>query len=89
MEQNDLSINVGSLDVPHRRALEEMIGRQLAANQRLIIHVAEMEIPAEEPPQPAQSLDDWTSVYAGLSEQEIEAIDKIAKTRATLTRHLP
>jgi len=87
--ESDLNIDIGSLDASHRRALEEVIGRQLAANQRLIIHIAEIEIPAEEPRQPAQSLDDWTSVYAGLSEQEIEAIDKIAKTRANLTRHLP
>lgn len=86
--ESDVKIDVGSLDVPHRRALEEMIGRQLAENQRLIIHVAEIEIPAVEP-QPAQSLDDWTSLYAGLSEQEIEGIDRIVKTRANLTRDLP
>ncbi|HET6884198.1 MAG TPA: hypothetical protein VFI31_28855 [Pirellulales bacterium] len=87
--ERDLKINVGSLDVPHRRALEEVIGRELAANQRLIIHVAEIDVGEEQSSQPAQSLDDWTSVYAGLSEQEIEAIDKIAKTRANLTRDLP
>jgi hypothetical protein len=86
--ERDLNIDVGSLDADHRRALEEVIGRHLAANQRLIIHIAEIEISVEEPRRPAQSIDDWTSVYAGLSEQEIEAIDKIAKTRANLTRHL-
>lgn len=36
-----------------------------------------------------QSVEDWTRVYDGLSEQQIEDIDKIAKSRANLTRHLP
>jgi hypothetical protein len=88
--ENDLTIDVGSLNPPHRRALEEVIGCQLATNQRLIIHIADIETPpTEEPQRQAQSIDDWTSVYAGLNEQEIEAIDRIAKTRANLTRHLP
>jgi hypothetical protein len=38
---------------------------------------------------PAQSVDDWTKVYEALSDAEIEAIDRIAKTRADLTRNLP
>jgi len=31
-------------------------------------------------------LEDWTRVYDGLSDEEIEQIDAIAKTRANLTR---
>lgn len=86
--ESDLKIDVATLDAPHRRALEEVIGHQLAANQRLIISVTEVEMPAADS-RPAQTLDDWTKVYEGLSEQEIEEIDQIAKTRANLTRHLP
>jgi hypothetical protein len=33
-------------------------------------------------------LEDWTQVYDGLSDEEIEGVDKIAKTRANLTRKL-
>jgi hypothetical protein len=87
--ETDLKIDVAALDDPHRRALEEVIGRQLAANQRLIISVTEAEVTPVADRRPAQSLDDWTSVYDGLSDDEIEAIDKIAKTRANLTRNLP
>jgi hypothetical protein len=87
--ESDLRIDVAALDDPHRRALEEVIGRHLAANERLIISVTQVEVTPAADDRPAQSLDNWTSIYDGLSEDEIEAIDKIAKTRANLTRDLP
>jgi hypothetical protein len=87
MESN-LQIDVSSLDGPHRRALEEVLGHQLAVNQRLTISVTEV-VPLPQSAKPMQSLDDWTNVYQGLSDAEIEEIDKIAKTRANLTRNLP
>jgi hypothetical protein len=87
--EKDLTIDVAALDPPHRRALEEVIGRELTANQRLIISVTEVEVPSAPSARPAQTLQDWTNVYEGLSDEEIEAIDKIAKTRADLTRDLP
>ena len=85
---SDLEINVAALDVPHRRALEEVLGRHLAANQRLIISVIEVLTPSSFDPRPAQTLEDWTNVYEGLSDAEIEAVDKVAKARANLTRNL-
>lgn len=45
--------------------------------------------PPDSNPQPAQSLEDWTGVYDGLSDAEIEAVDEVAKTRVDLTRNLP
>ncbi|MBX3452680.1 MAG: hypothetical protein KF777_24305 [Planctomycetaceae bacterium] len=83
-----LNIDVAALDAPHRRALEEIVGQELATHQRLIISVIEIG-PTPATAQPAQSLDDWTTVYDGLAEEEIEAIDEIAKTRADLSRPLP
>ena len=88
METN-LKIDIATLDAPHRRALEEVIGRQLAANQRLLISVIEVAEPQSAAPRPAQTLEDWTHVYDGLRDEEIETIDKMAKTRANLTRNLP
>ncbi|MEX1096264.1 MAG: hypothetical protein WED34_09460 [Planctomycetales bacterium] len=87
--EKDLHIDVATLDAPHLRALEEVIGRQLTANQRLIISVAEVEVPPSAGRRPAQTLDDWTHVYDGLSDDEIEAVDEVVKTRANLTRDLP
>ena len=87
--ENDLRIDVAALDVSHRRALEDVIGRELEANQQLVISVIEVAIPSTSAPRPAQTLEDWTSVYDGLSDDEIESVDRIAKTRANLSRDLP
>jgi hypothetical protein len=90
--ESALNIDVAALDAPHRRALEDVLGKQLAAHQRLVISVIEVAPePAEAPTasRPAQTLDDWTQVYDGLSEEEVEAVDAIAKTRADVTRPLP
>ena len=88
--QPNLNIDVAALDLPHRRALEEVMGQSLAANQRLVISVTDIETPPSDPSErPVQSLDDWTKVYEGLNDADIESIDKIAKTRADLTRNLP
>lgn len=84
--------DVSALDEAQRHTLEHVMGRQLQSNQRLIISVSEIDL--SQPTEPSderrpQSVEDWTRVYDGLSEQQIEEIDKIAKTRANLTRHLP
>jgi hypothetical protein len=84
------TIDVMTLDATHRRALEEVIGVQLQANQRLIIGVTEIDVSASEAtPRRTQTVQDWTKVYEGLSDEQIEEIDRIAKTRADLTRNLP
>jgi hypothetical protein len=44
------------------------------------------ETPASNTIRPAQSLEDWIGVYDGLTEEQIEAIDQVVKTRANLTR---
>jgi hypothetical protein len=83
-------IDVTSLDDEHRRALEDVIGTQLRHNQRLMISVTEVDVtPATDTPRRAQSISDWTSVYEGLTDEEVEAIDREVKTRANLSRHLP
>jgi len=84
-----LKIDVAMLDAPHRRALEEVIGCELASNQRLLISVSEVSLSPTSASRPVQTLADWTSVYDGLSDREIQEVDEIAQTRANLTRHLP
>lgn len=89
MEHDLKKIDVAALDAPHRRALEEVIGRELATNQQLVISVIEVAVPVTSSQRPAQTLADWTQVYDGLNEDEIESADTIAKTRAELSRDLP
>ena len=81
-------IDVATLDPSHRRALEEVIGHELGAHQQLLISVIEVAS-ASGNARPAQTLDDWTGVYDGLSDTEVETLDSVVKTRADLTRELP
>jgi hypothetical protein len=85
--QNGLKIDVATLDLPHRRALEEVIGRGLSDDQQLLISVIETR--ASQTGLPAQTLEEWTSVYDGLTDDQIDSIDRITKTRANVTRDLP
>jgi hypothetical protein len=87
--ETSLNIDVATLDAPHRRALEDVIGRPLTASQRLLISVIDVAPPAAAAARPAQTLEDWTNVYNGLSDEDVEAVDAVAKTRANLTRPLP
>ena len=77
-------INVTALDAAHRRALEDVIGARLEQNQRLVISVT-----APASPRSPQSVADWTGVYDGLTEDQVELIDRNLKTRANLTGSLP
>lgn len=84
----DMKVDVAALGDSHHRALEEVLGAPLAASQQITIIVREAGPPSALQRRP-QKLADWTGVYEGLSDDEVEAIDKIAKTRANLTRNLP
>ena len=83
-------IDVISLDAEHRRALEDVIGAALQRNQRLVISVTEVgATPVAGTRRCGQSISDWTDVYEGLTDEEVDAIDREVNTRADLTRHLP
>jgi hypothetical protein len=88
--ENSHEINVTNLDFEHRRALEDVIGAPLTSNQRLVISVTDAERPAgSKAAHPRQSVRDWTRVYEGLSDEEVEAIDRAVNSRANLTRQWP
>lgn len=72
--------------------MEDVLGRELQANQRLIISVTEVGECATSKTAtelPRQTIEDWQKVYQGLNSEQIDAIDRIVKTRANLTRHVP
>lgn len=84
--------NVRDIEGGDRRALEHVVGQSLRDNQRLIIRIAEVDVSRETPAadsRQSQTLADWTNVYEGLSDEEVEAVDQTVKTRANLTRNLP
>ncbi|MFV0442733.1 MAG: hypothetical protein ACK5Q5_04080 [Planctomycetaceae bacterium] len=80
---------VRDLRDPEKTAAERLVGHGLRENQTLIIQVVNIELKTNGDDRPSQTLDDWTGVYAGLDEQQIEAVDEIAKTRADMSRFLP
>jgi hypothetical protein len=83
---------VRDIDSTERRVLEHVIGHQLRENQQLVISIVTPDVARPEdasPPKPPQALEDWTHIFDGLSDEEIEAVDKAVKTRANLTRNLP
>ena len=80
--------DVGDLDRGDRSALERVIGHALSESQRLIIQVLTVELP-----RPAKiaagalpDLPEWTDVYAGLSDAEIDELDAAIRERANLFR---
>lgn len=87
--ENALNIDVAALDAPHRRALEEVIGQQLAVHQQIFICVTDKDLASSLDRRPPQTMADWTKIYDGLSDEQIEQIDQIANTRANLTRDFP
>lgn len=85
---DSITRDVTNLDDTHRRALEDVLGRPLQAGERLVISVLEAPA-APTASRPSQSISDWTSVYDGLTDEEIEQIGDISRTRANLTRRAP
>jgi hypothetical protein len=84
------TIDVTSLDMEHLRAIEDVIGARLQQNQRLLISVTESEVtPDTTSTRSVQSLSDWTCIYNGLTDEQIDAIDRDVKVRSDLTRSLP
>ncbi len=90
METNHI-IDVLTLDAKHRSAIEDLIGAPLQANQRLLIGVTEIAASSSvvAAPQEIPSIENWTNVYDGLTETQINEIDAITNVRADLTRNLP
>src|SRR5262245_33625684 len=83
--------NVADIEGADRRALEHLIGKHLTEHQQVIISIVNLDLPGSDAPvaeRPVQTLEDW-DIYKGLSEEEIEAIDRVVKTRANLTRNVP
>jgi hypothetical protein len=80
--------DVRDIGAGDRLALEHVVGIALRDDQRLIIQIVGNEA-AETTPAPAagaEELPQWCNVYEGLSDEEIAEVEKIALTRAELTR---
>jgi hypothetical protein len=78
--------DVKDITSPTRRAIEDFLGHPLQDHERIVIQVVGQEVGKKA--QTSAGLPGWCNVFAGLSEEEIDAIEKIALTRATMARPL-
>jgi hypothetical protein len=81
--------NISEMNDGDRRALEHVVGRELHADQQLVIHIVNLDKhqqKSDDSALPVNGLPDWTDVYAGFSEKDIAEIEAIALQRADLTR---
>jgi hypothetical protein len=83
--------HVRDIESDERRVLEHVIGRQLQANQKVIIQVVTLggaaaeEAKEEGAPQPGQ-LPEWCNVYEDLTEKQLAEVEEIVLQRGELTR---
>jgi hypothetical protein len=85
---------VGSLGDVERSAAEQLVGHPLSENQRLVIHVVNVEPGSYDFPDGIfpggiadQKLPEWCDVYAGMSDEEVAALDAAISQRLDLTRN--
>lgn len=68
--------NVRDIEAADRAALEHVVGGELREDQQLIIQVIETAKPNGEQHQTAGLLPEWCNVYEGLTDDEIDRIEK-------------
>lgn len=81
--------NVSDIGSADRRSLEDVIGRQLADDQRLLIRVLSADVSLRAPTSVTSAdgpLPEWCNVYQGLTDEAIKSLEKVVLTRADLTR---
>jgi hypothetical protein len=77
---------VGELRPNERSAAELLLGHRLRGTERLILQVLDDSVPPPaEDSRPPQTLPDWCNVYEGLSDEEVENIQR-SIARCSLTR---
>jgi hypothetical protein len=85
-----IECNVRDIEADDRLALERVVGQTLRDNQKLIIQINEVDVGGEvsgiDHRQP-QTLADWTNVYDGLSDQQIEEIEAVILDRSHWRRN--
>jgi hypothetical protein len=77
--------NVADMDSADRRALEHVVGKRLAEHQQVIISVVNVDL-GQPAGTPAPVTPPWANIYEGLSDEEVDRLDKAIRQRANLTR---
>ncbi|MBI1904086.1 MAG: hypothetical protein HYS13_23540 [Planctomycetia bacterium] len=80
--------NVRDLNGAERSVAERLVGHALGEDQQLVIQVLGAEGKQADNGTGAEgaSLPDWCNVYAGLTDQEIDKLERAISRRLDLTR---
>jgi hypothetical protein len=78
--QSEVAIDVSAIDPLHRRALEEVMGRGLLPNERLVISV--IDVPPSGGAVPSPTLPAYCNVFDGLSDTEIADLESSILARS-------
>jgi len=80
--------NVAEIDTADRRAIEHLIGTHLADHQQVIISVVNLDLknPAESTVPASRAVPVWWNIYEGLSDEDIDLLDRAIGQRADLNR---
>jgi hypothetical protein len=69
--------SVQNLDQSDLSTLERLVGHQLRASEKLVIQVLPAQADRSTAPQPVMDkLPDWCHVYEGLTDAEIDELDR-------------
>jgi len=80
---------VTEIDQSDRRAIEHLIGQNLAEHQQVIISVVNLDrTNGDDSSAVAASggVATWWNIYEGLSEEDIDRLEQVIRRRAILTR---
>ena len=78
--------DVKAIETADRQAIEHVIGRPLAEDQKLVIQILGADLSSTGSAKVAVALPDWCNVYEGLSDDEVSALEQVVLTRADLSR---
>lgn len=78
--------NIVDLNGTDRSAAERLVGHALRENQQLVIRVVNLVNRQDDEGGANDALPEWCNVYAGLSDEEIERLERAISRRLDLTR---
>jgi hypothetical protein len=81
-------LNVAEINSADRRAIEHLIGKNLAEHQQVIISVVTVDLarPVESGLPASKEVPEWWKVYEGLNDEDVDRLDQAIRQRATHTR---
>ncbi len=88
----EIVCNVTEIDPADRSALEHVLGQPLRDGQQVVVRVVTPEVNAvpcaddHHAAMDEDTLPEWCNVYEGLSDAEVDAIERVILTRANLRR---